>query len=109
MKGSLTGIVASLKWGYNPAATINGYRITRDGGIYRLTATVVLSDAFNLRQRPLLFVAPFRWQDRTLEWRGPVLDWELRAGELTARLGSLEVSDGSLSVRPPGDRALVAV
>src|SRR5262245_36722613 len=106
----MRGVVASLTWGYYPAATIEGYTVTKKpGGLYTVDATVVWSNAFNLQQTPLAFIAPVRWQDREVEWRWPVLAWELRAGTFGARLGPLEVSDGALSVRPPGAGALVAV
>lgn len=80
----LTGVVGHIKWQYYTAAAINGYSVTRtrDGG-WALTATVVLSDAFKMAQRPLTFVA----KHEKGEWRWPIEELSLAPGTLTARLG----------------------
>jgi hypothetical protein len=62
----LSGVVGYIKWGVQPgwytAAQIEGYTVTRNkaGTVWSLTATVVLSDAFKMAQRPLAFVATHR-------------------------------------------------
>lgn len=65
----IRGIVARLDWGYFPAAAINGYTVTRRGDRWSLVAQIVHRNAYNLDQRPLHFIAPYRGG----EWR-----WELR-------------------------------
>lgn len=72
--GVITGVVGQIKWSYYTAAAINGYTVRRRSkdGQWSLTATMVLADAFKLRQRPLMFVAPhekgeWRWPIETLE------------------------------------------
>jgi hypothetical protein len=67
----ITGVVGHLRWHRFPAATIEGYRVTRSkAGDWSLSATVVSANAYNVRQVPLTFVAPFehgewRWRMRT--------------------------------------------
>lgn len=83
----LTGIVGHVKWHYYTAAAINGYTVRCSAQRqWTLTATVVLSDAFKMAQRPLTFVA----KHAKGEWRWPVQTHELNNGRLTARLGSPE-------------------
>lgn len=71
--GSISGVVGKIERGYYPAASINGYVITRGRAGWALRATVVACDAFNLSQRPLVFIAPFdrgewRWRIRRVEY-----------------------------------------
>jgi len=55
---SVRGVHATITWAYYTAAEINGYTITRDAaGSWRLRATMIKANAYNLRQRPLVFVA----------------------------------------------------
>jgi|SRR5262245_16853818 len=68
--GSVKGVVGKIERGYFPAASINNYVVTRGKTGWALTATVVNFDAFNLTQRPLIFVAPIKGG----EWR-----WAIRA------------------------------
>lgn len=80
----LTGVVGRIAWHYYTAAALNGYSVApTKRGEWSLTATVVLSDAFKLSQRPLTFVA----KHAKGEWRFPVLSFDLRDHNLTARLG----------------------
>jgi hypothetical protein len=64
-KLTIHGEVASLLWGYRTAATLSAWKITKDKEhAWTLTATVQKLDAFQARQRPLLFTAPHekgRW------------------------------------------------
>lgn len=84
--GSITGVVGSIKWAYYTAAAINNYTVTRSDAAWTLSATVVLSDAFKLSQRPLRFVAPHAHG----EWAWPILTIQLADGALTATLGPPE-------------------
>lgn len=85
---AIRGIVGRLDWGHFAAAAINNYAIRRSAdGTWSLRATAVTFDAFKIRQRPLVFVAPH--QDG--EWRWPVQTLDLGDGhgprELRAVLG----------------------
>lgn len=88
MPKSVRGVVGQVKWSYYIAAAINGYTVTREGSQWSLSATVVLSDAFKLSQKPLMFVAPHQHG----EWRWPITDLQLNkeSGQLTAQLGPPE-------------------
>jgi hypothetical protein len=98
--GSMSGVVGSIKWGYYTAAGIHGYTVscTKDG-VWHLTATVVLSDAFKMAQRPLTFVAMHTQKGLDgkcvvkTEWRWPMLSVspiDPNTKQLTARLGPPE-------------------
>lgn len=73
MGGALTGVVGRLDWGYFAAGAINGYTAQRQpDGTWVLRGTLVTCDAFKIRQRPLIFVAPhargeWRWPVQTLD------------------------------------------
>lgn len=93
----LTGVVGSIQWGYYTAAGIHGYRIVRSkDGLWSLTATVVLSDAFKMAQTPLTFVALRTTKGLDgicvvkTEWRWPMLATspiDPNTKQVTARLG----------------------
>jgi hypothetical protein len=96
----MTGVVGSIRWGYYTAAGIHGYTVacTKDG-VWSLTATVVLSDAFKMAQRPLTFVAMHTKKGLDgrcvvkSEWRWPMLSLspiDPNTKQLTARLGPPE-------------------
>jgi len=56
---TLHGGQASLLWGYHTAAVLRKWKIARnDAGQWMLVAAIERLDAFQLRQRPLLFTAP---------------------------------------------------
>lgn len=82
------GVVGRIDWGYFAAAAINNYsaRQLADGS-WSLAATVVTFDAFKIRQRPLVFIAPHK----NGEWRWPITTIDLGEGhgprELRATLG----------------------
>ena len=86
----LSGVVGHIKWHYYTAAQIEGYAVSRsqDGRIWSLVATVVLSDAFKMSQRPLTFVA----KHAKGEWRFAIESLTLNRDthQLTARLGPPE-------------------
>lgn len=84
MPATITGVVGQIKWSYYAAAAINGYTITLAGSAWRLTGQVVMSDAFKLSQRPLVFVAPHA----TGEWRWPIESFTVGPNQhLVATLG----------------------
>lgn len=56
---TLRGDRASLLWGYHTAAALGKWKIARnEAGQWMLSARMARVDAFQLRQRPLLFTAP---------------------------------------------------
>lgn len=74
----IRGVVGRFDWGYFAAAAVNGYTARRlEDGTWSLHATVINLDAFKLRQRPLIFVAPHR----DGEWRWPVQTLDLSPGQ----------------------------
>ena len=69
---TLRGGPAALLWGHRTAAALSSWRIGKDEGKWVLVATIRQADAFQLRQRPLLFTAPrdkgfWAWPITTLE------------------------------------------
>ena len=84
--GTIRGVVGEIKWHYYTAASINGYAVTyhHQDKRWSLRATVALSDAFKMAQRPLIFVAPTQKGD----FRWPINSLEILDGKLTARLGA---------------------
>lgn len=84
----IAGVVGHVKWHHYTAAAINGYTVTRSPeGAWRVTATVVMRDAFNLTQRPLTFEAP----TKATIWRWPIRTFTLtEAGVFAASLGAPE-------------------
>jgi len=84
----IRGVVGRIDWGYFAAGAINGYTVARcEDGSWMLTGTLVNFDAFKIRQRPLVFIAPHQHG----EWRWPVKTVDLSEGhgprELRATLG----------------------
>ncbi len=87
MPVQISGVVASLCWGYAQAATLRAWTVvTTDDGGWRLTAAVDQAHTFRVAQRPLVFEAPHA----TGAWRWPVIELQLQAGALTATLGPRE-------------------
>lgn len=81
---TITGVTASLKWGYYLAGTLGAWTVTKtDAGTWTLAATVVSTDAGRIAQRPLTFVAPHQGG----AWRWPVTELAIADGALTATLG----------------------
>jgi len=70
----LTGVVGRVEWGWNPAASINGYTVTcSKTQEWTLRATVINVNVFNITQRPLVFIAPhahgaWRWVIRQVHF-----------------------------------------
>lgn len=87
--GLIRGVVGQVKWGYHNAAAIDGYTVSRDKATKRfsLVGTVVLSDSFKLKQKPLRFVAPFVTKDgKPSAWEWLITEFELQGGVMRARL-----------------------
>lgn len=82
---TLRGGAGALVWGYRPAAQLKSWVIWKDDTAWRLKASVQSADAFQCRQRPMLFTAP--------KTNGPPWCWEVR--ELNLREGSLEATLGA--------------
>jgi hypothetical protein len=85
---AIRGIVGRIDWGYFVAAAINNFSVTPlADGSWSLHATVVTFDAFKLRQKPLVFIAPHQ----SGEWRWPIRTIDLGDGsgprEMRATLG----------------------
>jgi hypothetical protein len=98
--GEIPGLDGSIYWGYQLAASIRDIRITipRRGtnGHRTARATLVMTDAFRMAQRPLIFAV----RHAKGEWRWPIEEVTLQGGVVTARLGApLEVSHGAVPVR----------
>jgi hypothetical protein len=81
--GTIKGVVGQIMWGYYPAASINGYTVVRNGTAWSLRATVVMSDAFKMTQKPLIFIAPHQHG----RWSWPIKSVQIQNGALTAELG----------------------
>ncbi len=85
---TLHGTAASLLWGYQPAVTLRSWRIYKHEGQWTLSGTLATVDAFQARQRPLLFTAPRPGGF----WAWSVVDGSLQLGaqQLVAKLGPPE-------------------
>ena len=82
----LRGERGSLLWGYHEAATFKSWRIWKGQGRWQLSGRLAKSDAFQVRQRPLLFSAP---RDRGM-WAWGVERIEIKGSEVRAYLGEPE-------------------
>ena len=80
----IRGVVGHIKWSYYVAAALHGYTVQRhkESGGWSLRGTVVTSDAFKLRQRPLEFVAPHEKG----EWRWVIESHVIQQGTISAIL-----------------------
>lgn len=77
MSRAIRGVVGRIDWGYFAAAAINGYTVRRlPDESWTLHGTVVTFDAFKIRQRPLVFIAPHK----DGEWRWPIKTIDLGEG-----------------------------
>jgi hypothetical protein len=86
---AIRGVVGRIDWGYFAAAAVNGYSLRQlEDGHWTLAGIVVNVDAFKIRQRPLIFVAPHK----DGEWRWPIRTIDLGEGHgpraLEATLGA---------------------
>lgn len=85
---TVTGVQASLKWGYYEAATLSTWTVTKiaDGPGWSLSATVRTKKESWVSQHPLVFVAPHAGG----AWRFPVTALQITDASLTATLGPKE-------------------
>lgn len=96
--GHIRGVRALVKWAHYNAAVVEGYAIKiSETGQWSLRATVVMTDAYKLSKRPLIFVA----LHEKGEWRWPIVDFELHGGALRAQLGAPEETSqyGAVAIR----------
>jgi hypothetical protein len=71
---AIRGVVGHIRWARFPAAVIEGYAVHRSrAGAWSLSATVITANAYNLRQAPLIFVAPTEHGDMTWPIRTPLV------------------------------------
>lgn len=84
----IRGVIGQIKWSYYIAAGVHGYTVTRDKQtkVWSLVATVVVSDAFKMAQRPLIFVAPHKKG----EWRWEIVSHQLVNGTVRATLTPIQ-------------------
>lgn len=83
----LSGVVASLRWGYHSAAALGAWTVTRTEHGWSLTAAVLSTDAFRLSRRPLAFVAP---HEKGM-WTWPIVgEPQITGAQLSAALGPME-------------------
>lgn len=83
---TVTGVTASLRWGYHQAAALADWTVTKTADGWSLVATVAASDTFRLAQQPLVFVAPH--QDGS--WRWPIVALQITGASCSAALGPKE-------------------
>jgi hypothetical protein len=84
----LHGAAGAILWGYHQAATFTAWTIKRrPNGTWRLNATCARVDAFQCRQRPLLFSA---MREHGFWAWGVESDLEIVGLQLTATLGPPE-------------------
>lgn len=84
----IRGVVGRIDWGYFAAGAVNGYTLQQlSDGTWALRGTLVTFDAFKIRQRPLIFIAPHAHG----EWRWPIAHLDIGDGtgprELQGTLG----------------------
>lgn len=93
--GVIRAVLGYITWSYYRAGSLTEIVVTRSNphvackcarcaeGRWRLQATLVLSDAFKLSRKPLLFVVPT--QKGNMVW--PITDIEIKDRAVTASLG----------------------
>lgn len=84
----LHGGAGSILWGYREAILLRSWRITQDkkSKAWTLNGVTARVDAFQARQRPLLFTAPHQ-TSRNGFWAWPVEKLEVGPGKIVAVLG----------------------
>jgi len=84
---SLKGPVAELRWSYRRAASLGAWSLDATGDRGRLTAQVLKADAYQVSQRPIVFVVP---RPGGHVWRWPVTELSITGTTLSASLGPQE-------------------
>jgi hypothetical protein len=85
----LTGVQGQIRWHHYSCAAVHGFTVARgkDRRTWSLVGIVGVTNAFNLTQTPLTFVAPHAKGS----WRWPVVSFVVDANKrLTAKLGPLQ-------------------
>lgn len=92
--GFIRGKEGAIKWSYYAAAALRDYVVTcSPKQTWSLRATLVEADAFKMAQRPLIFVAPYRWTDKKTGkqlvdvWQWPIESVHTEHGIVSAALG----------------------
>ncbi len=84
---TLHGGAGSILWGYREAVLLRSWRIAQDKKkVWTLTGATARVDAFQARQKPLLFTAPHA-KSRNGFWAWPVERLEVGVGKIVAVLG----------------------
>lgn len=84
---TMRGGSASILWGCRTAVALRSWAIKKNPkGQWSLTATVERVDAFQARQRPLLFTAPRKGGF----WMWPIVSLTVGPSQLVAELGPPE-------------------
>lgn len=81
-----TGDSAAILWGYRQAVVLKSWQIAKVKGKWTLRGAVQRVDAFQARQRPLLFTAP----RPKGYWAWPIETLDLGPSQLVATLGPPE-------------------
>lgn len=86
----LTGPVGKIKWAYYVAADVHGFTVVRNRQTKQLSLSGVLgeSNSYNLAQRPLTFIAPYK----DGEWRWPIESITIEHHIIRATLGPMETT-----------------
>lgn len=85
----IQGRAGALLWSYHTAATLGPWAIRKGGdGRWILTGTCTRVDAFQIRQRPILFTGPREHGDGMWCWGVESLD--VVGHQVRARLGPPE-------------------
>lgn len=83
---TITGVEGVLRYGYHVAGTLGAWTITRSGGAWSLSASIVTTEPVRI-QRPLVFVV----QHQHGVWRWPIMgELQITGASLTATLGPME-------------------
>lgn len=86
----MTCVHGRIDYGYFPAATLQGFTVTRTSkGEWTLRGRAVSWDAFNLTRTPLVLVVPHvaKLTNKPGEWRWPVRTIRIEHGNTVAVLG----------------------
>jgi hypothetical protein len=92
----LKGVVGYIRWRIYTAAQVEGYTVTRNkaGTVWNLTCNLVHTNAFNLAQTPLTFVATFVGRDGKGKWTFPIISHTRVEHRFTAVLGPPDPGKG---------------
>lgn len=86
LNATVRGAAGQILWGYRPAAWLRSWTISKEHGQWRLRGTADRIDAFQLRQKPLIFTAP-RGKG---QWCWPVTSVVVNQQQIIGTLGPPE-------------------